>query len=120
MLVENKSKRMYVHSILNSKRQAEMLILNPGEHAEIPDEVALQWIKTGEVIKYADPVAVEKEKAAKEKEVAALKAEIERLKAEAKSIDDLKKEADELGISYAKNIGAAKLQEKIDKFKEEK
>ena len=170
MLVENKSKRMYVHSVLNAKRQAEMLILNPGEHKEIPDDVAKQWLKTGEVIKYADPVAVEKEKAAKEKEVEALKAEIERLKAEAKekpaaenkpetdgdganvtpdnpdnkkdgeqivagdggvfdengepakekSLDELKAEADELGISYAKNIGAAKLQEKINKFKEEK
>lgn len=155
MLLQNISKRKYVHSILNAKRQAELLTLNPGEHKEIPDEVAKQWLKTGEIIKYADPVAVEKEKAAKEKEVEALKAEIERLKAEAKvkpaeenkpeadepaeeaekaepandecepkaeekSLDELKAEADELGISYAKNIGAAKLQEKINKFKEEK
>lgn len=116
MLVENKSKRMYVHSILNSRRQAEMLTLKPGEHKEIPDEVALQWIKTGEVIKYADPVEVEALKA----EIAKLKAEKEEPTKEEKSLDELKKEADELGISYNKNIGAAKLQEKINKFKEEK
>lgn len=112
MLVENKSKRKYVHSILNARRQAELLILNPGEHKEIPDEVAEAWIKTGEVIKYADPNEVEKLK----KELAELKAEKQ---AEVKkSLDELKKEADELGITYAKNIGAAKLQEKINQAKE--
>ena len=31
-----------------------------------------------------------------------------------KTIEDLKLEADELGITYVKNIGVAKLQEKID------
>lgn len=111
MLLQNISKRKYVHSILNAKRQAELLTLNPGEHKEIPDEVAKQWLKTGEVIKYADPNEVEK-----------LKAELEALKAEKKekSLDELKAEADELGISYAKNIGKAKLQEKIDEFKKGK
>lgn len=111
MLLQNISKRKYVHSNLNAKRQAELLTLNPGEHKEIPDEVAKQWLKTGEVIKYADPNEVEK-----------LKAELEALKAEKKekSLDELKAEADELGISYAKNIGKAKLQEKIDEFKKGK
>lgn len=112
MLLQNISKRKYVHSILNARRQSELLILNPGEHKEIPDEVAKQWLKTGEVIKYADPNEVEKLKA----ELEALKAE----KKEEKSLDELKAEADELGISYAKNIGKAKLQEKIDEFKKGK
>ena len=35
------------------------------------------------------------------------------------SIDDLKKIADELGVSYPKNIGIKKLQEKIDVKKAE-
>ena len=35
-----------------------------------------------------------------------------------KTIEDLKLEADELGITYVKNIGAAKLQAKIDEFYE--
>lgn len=33
-----------------------------------------------------------------------------------KTIEDLKLEADALGITYSKNIGAVKLQEKIDEF----
>jgi len=33
-------------------------------------------------------------------------------------LNELKKEADELGVSYSKNIGEAKLQEKIDAFYE--
>ena len=111
MLVENKSKRKYVHSILDDKRQAQMLILNPGEHKEIPDDVAEQWLKTGEVIKYADPQEVVKLR----EELASLKAEKQE-----KSLDELKKEADELGITYAKNIGIAKLQEKINQAKESK
>ena len=115
MLVENKSKRMYVHSVLNEKKLAEMLTLKPGEHKNIPDEIAEQWLKTGEVIKYADPVEVEALKA----ELAALKAE-KKVEPKEKSLDELKKEADKLGITYAKNIGAAKLQEKINQAKESK
>ena len=115
MLVENKSKRMYVHSVLNEKKQAEMLTLKPGEHKNIPDEIAEQWLITGEVIKYADPVEVEALKA----ELAALKAE-KKVEPKEKSLDELKKEADKLGITYAKNIGAAKLQEKINQAKESK
>ena len=34
------------------------------------------------------------------------------------NIDELKQEASELGITFAKNIGAAKLKEKIDEFYE--
>lgn len=107
MRVQNKSKRMYVHSVLNARRQAELLILNPGEDKEIPDEIAEQWLRSGEVVKFAAP-----------EEVAELKAKIAQLEAEKpKSLDELKKEADKLGIKYAKNIGAEKLAEKIEAFK---
>lgn len=114
MRVQNISKRKYVHSILNERRQAEMIILHPGEALEVPDIVAEQWIKTGEVVKYADPDEVEK-----------LKAELEELKAQKKAdktekeptLEELKKEADKLGITYARNIGAAKLAERIAKAK---
>lgn len=107
MRVLNKSKRMYVHSVLNERKQPVMLILKPGENLEVPDEIAEQWLRTGEVVKFADPGEVE-----------ALKAELEKLKKEKeepkeKSLDELKKEADKLGITYAKNIGAAKLAQKI-------
>lgn len=39
---------------------------------------------------------------------------------EASELEALKKEADELGIKYNKNIGINKLQEKIEKYKAEK
>lgn len=109
MRVQNISKRKYVHSVLNEKRQAVMLILEPGQNLEVPDKVAEQWLKSGEVIKYADPDEVETLKA-KLAELEAKEAEKEDKKP---SLDDLKKEADELGISYARNIGYAKLAQKI-------
>lgn len=116
MRVQNISKRRYVHSVLNEKRQAVLLILEPGQNLEVPDKVAEQWLKSGEVIKYADPDEVEQLKA----KLAELEAKQEEDKKEAvkpeekePSLDDLKKEADELGITYARNIGYAKLAQKI-------
>lgn len=69
MKVENKCKHAFCHSILNEKMQVEMIILKPGEHKDVPDEVAKQWIKTGDVIEYADP-----------EELAKVKAELEAMK----------------------------------------
>lgn len=112
MRVQNKSKRMYVHSVLNERKQAVMLILRPGENMEVPDEIAKQWLKSGEVIKYADPDEVETLKT-KLAELEAKQAEDKEEESKGPSLDDLKKEADKLGITYAKNIGAAKLAQKI-------
>lgn len=36
------------------------------------------------------------------------------------NLEDLRAEADELGMDYAKTLGAVKLSEKLEKFKEEK
>lgn len=69
MKVENKCKHAFCHSILNEKMQVEMIILKPGEHKDVPDEVAKQWLKTGDVIEYADP-----------EELAKVKAELEAMK----------------------------------------
>lgn len=117
MKVQNKSRRTYQHSFFNTKGALEIINLRPGCSLEVDDEVAKVWLKTGDVVEYADP----KEQAKLANENAKLKEELAKLKgesAETKSIEDLKKEADELGITYAKNIGAAKLQEKINKAKE--
>lgn len=116
MRVQNKSKRMYVHSVLNERKQAVMLILRPGENMEVPDEIAKQWLKSGEVIKYADPDEVETLKA-KLAELEAKQAEDKEEESKEPSLDDLKKEADKLGITYAKNIGYAKLAKKIEDAK---
>lgn len=125
MRVHNKSKRMYQHGEYN---------LPAGANIEISKEVAEIWLATGDVVEYVDPSEA-KAKEAKAKETqkaledenAKLKAEIEKLKAEAKakeggaekSLDELKKEADKLGIEYAKNIGAKALKEKIEAKKAE-
>ena len=82
MRLENKSKRNYVHSVMNAKMQAELIILRPGENKEIPDEVAKTWIKSGEVVEYVDPKQAKEEKSALEDENKRLKAEIEKLKAQ--------------------------------------
>lgn len=106
--------------------------LAPGSDIKVPDEVAEIWLATGDIVEYVDPTEAKakENKAADEmaklkKENKTLKAELEKLKAEAKAkegtktLEELKKEADDLGIEYAKNISAKTLQEKIDAKKAE-
>ena len=126
MKLQNKSKNAFQASYYNDKMQLVIIEIQAGEIKDITDEkIAKQWLSTGKVVEFSDPA----EAKAKEKE---LLAEIEKLKAENAelkgnekeeekplSIDDLKKIADELGVSYANNIGIKKLQEKIDAKKAE-
>lgn len=121
MKVQNKSRRIYQHSFYNAKGVLQLINLCPGEILDIDDKVAQVWLKTGDVIEYADP----KDHAKLEDENAKLKAELAALKDKEKcgevdnSIEALKKEADKLGIKYAKNIGREKLLAKINDFKEQ-
>ena len=105
MRLENISKRTYQHSILKDDMKVEILELKPGQNKEIPDEIAKQWLKTGEVREYISPVeakAVEEtlkaEKSELEKENEKLKAELEALKkqlktkVEAKAVEETEKE----------------------------
>lgn len=65
MRLENVSKRCYQHSVLDEKKRVVILNLMPGENKEIPDEVAKQWLKGGEVRIYVSP----EEAKAKEEEL---------------------------------------------------
>lgn len=125
MKLQNKAQNAFQASYYNDKMQLVIIEIQAGEIKDITDEkIAKQWLKTGKVVEFSDPA----EAKAKEKELLAeiekLKAENAELKGEEKeekplSIDDFKKIADELGISYPKNIGIKKLQEKIDAKKAE-
>lgn len=123
MKIQNNTKTTYTHG--------DLKLLPNGEITEVKDEkIAKVWLSIDGIIEYIAPADVKVEKAALEAEIKKLKAEIKALKEgkkedkdedkESVSLDDLKKEADELGISYAKNIGAEKLQDKINAFKEGK
>lgn len=111
--------------------------LPKGGKAEIPDDIAQDWLTIPGVERYIEPAELEKAvKEAEEKakaemkalqdENAELKAKIADLEKVAKEAEEkakleaLKAEADSLNIEYPANIGAAKLQEKIDKAKEQK
>lgn len=132
MRVQNTSKRMYQHSTIDKDNKLVTLNLYPGADLDVPENVAKMWLETGDIIEYIDPSEA-KAKEAKaveviaklEKENETLRAELEKLKAEAKAkdgtktLEELKKEADDLGIEYAKNISAKTLQEKIDTKKAE-
>lgn len=126
MLVENKGKRTFQHVELDEKKQIKTISLLPGAHLEVPDNVAKLWLETGEVIEYADPVEVKAKQSDLEAENAKLREELEKLKAKQsdnkpeKSLEDLKKEADDLGLTYAKNISASTLAKKIEEFKGKK
>lgn len=54
--------------------------LNPKTDAEIPDDIAEKWLKTGEVIEYVKPEEAKAKEAALAEENAKLKAELEALK----------------------------------------
>lgn len=125
MKLQNKAKNAFQASYYNDKMQLVIIEIQAGEIKDITDEkIAKQWLKTGKVVEFSDPA----EAKAKEKELLAeiekLKAENAELKGEEKeetplSLDELKKIADELDVSYPKNIGIKKLQEKIDAKKAE-
>lgn len=76
MKVKNISKHRYCHARLDEKYSLQMLILKPNEVQDVPDEVAKNWLKTGEVIEFVEP----KEAKKLVDENAALKKELEKLK----------------------------------------
>lgn len=131
MKLYNKSKRAYQHSYFDEKNKLVSITLLPKQTKEIDDKIAEIWLKTGEVVEYADPKEVKKTQAKLADENAKLKAEIEALKAKLQTDDkkedevkhdelaELKKQADELGIAYPQNIGVAKLKAKIEAKKAE-
>lgn len=106
MKIENKSKNRIAYHDKNKVLQ----IIGIGEIAEVDDEIAKLILRFDGVREYAEPKDVKR----LEEENAKLKAQLEN---KTKSLDELKAEADALGIKYAKNIGAKKLQQKIDEFK---
>lgn len=117
MKIQNKSRRTYQHSELDGNGKIVIVDIKPNEIKDVSESIAQAWLKTGDVVEYADP----KDQAKLQDENAKLKAELAALKGEApkaeKSLEELKKEADALGIVYAKNIGAKKLAEKIEAAK---
>lgn len=123
MRVYNKSSRKYQHSEFNKENKLVTIELPPKTNAEIPDEIAQKWLKTGEVVEYVKPEDAKAKQAELEAEIAKLKAENKALKAE-KSKDDkpkdgetleaLKEEATKLGIQFAPNIGADTLKARIE------
>ncbi len=83
MRVYNKSSRKYQHSEFNEKNKLVTIELLPKTDAEIPDEIAKKWLKTGEVVEYVKPEDAKAKQAELEDENAKLKAEIEKLKKQA-------------------------------------
>lgn len=132
MRVYNKSSRMYQHTYCDDKNVFHAINLRPKTDAEIPDDIAKKWLKTGEVVEYVRPEEAKAKEAALAEENAKLKAELEALKkakpeeakaqnpdAQSDDIEELKKEAKKLGIQFAPNIGAEKLKAKIEAKKAE-
>lgn len=114
-------------------------VLPKGVRTEVPEDIAKKLLEINGVEKYIEQTDLEKAakdaKAEADAKIKTLEAQIETLKAElAKAqenktesktedktaqLDALKKEADALGVEYPANIGAVKLQERIDKKKAE-
>lgn len=114
MKVKNIAKNPFCYSKLDENYKLDMVIIKPNEVKEVSKEIAESWLKTGKVIEYVEPADVK----SLEKEIEQLKAENNKLKGTCElDREALKKEADELGITYAKNIGAEKLLAKINDFK---
>lgn len=86
MKVHNKSRRTYQHSELK-EGQIRIIDIKPDEIKDVPDSIAKVWLKTGDVIEYADP----KEQAQLQNENEKLKAEIAALKKDKKPVKKSKK-----------------------------
>lgn len=71
---------MYQHTYFDKKNVFHTINLNPKTDAEIPDDIAKVWLKTGEVVEYVKPEEAKAKEAALEEENAKLKAELEALK----------------------------------------
>lgn len=80
MRVYNKSSRTYQHSEMDKNNKLVVINLHPKTNAEIPDDIAKKWLKTGEVVEYVKPEDAKAIQAELEAENAKLKAEIEALK----------------------------------------
>lgn len=80
MRVYNKSSRTYQHSEMDKNNKLVVINLHPKTDAEIPDDIAKKWLKTGEVVEYVKPEEAKAKQAELEAENAKLKAEIEALK----------------------------------------
>lgn len=106
--------------------------LGPKGVLDVPNDVAKIWMQTKGVIEYVAPADAKAEKAKYEAEIEKLKEQLKeqtalnkKLQAEletfkkATELEALKKEADALGVEYPTNIGAAKLQERINAKKSE-
>lgn len=133
MRVYNKSSRKYQHSEFDKDNKLITIELLPKTDAEIPDEIAKKWLKTGEVVEYVKPEDAKAKQAELEEEIAKLKAENEKLKAkqakedepedakakDSETLEALKEEATKLGIQFAPNIGADTLKARIEAKKAE-
>ncbi len=106
MKLENKSK----NRIAYNDKEGILRFINIGEIAEVEDDIAKLILKFEGVREYAEPKDVKR----LEEENAKLKAQLEN---KDKTLEELKAEADELGIKYAKNIGMKSLKKKIDEAK---
>lgn len=109
MKLENKSK----NRIAYNDKNGVLRFINIGEIAEVDDDIAKLILKFDGVREYAEPKDVKR----LEEENAKLKAQLEN---KTKSLEELKAEADALGIKYAKNISAKTLQKRIDEYKASK
>lgn len=123
MLVKNPARRPVQHSFYNDKNELKIIEIQGGEIKEIDDKIAKLWLKHGFVVEYVEPKKAKEEKeellakiAKLEAELAAKKDEDKGKKKEAPELEALKIKADELGISYAKNIGIDALTKKIEEF----
>lgn len=141
--VKNNSRTTYYHSekVKDAKGKTKLknYVVGAFGIAEVPEHVAKIWFKTKNIVEYVKPEEakaqqekLEKAKAELETENAKLKAELEALKkakpeeakeqnpgAQSDDIEELKKEAEKLGIQFAPNIGAEKLKAKIEAKKAE-
>lgn len=133
MRLYNKSSRMYQHTYFDKKNKFHAINFMPKTDAEIPDDIAKAWLKTGEIVEYVKPEEAKAKQAELEEEIAKLKAENEKLKAsqakkvkpedgepkDGETLEALKEEATKLGIQFAPNIGADTLKARIEAKKAE-
>lgn len=115
--VLNTSKRIYRHQIVDEKGVTTVYMVEPNKTAEVPDEVAELWSRSGEV-QFVGASSDEKDA-----EIARLREELEKQKANGAKVDNeeerkaLLEEATALGL---KGLATAKIETLKNKIAEAK
>lgn len=107
----NKSKRTYIHSLINNN-ETNIFEIKAGEKKEVPDEIANIWLKSPEIIDVSNDENLKGTISEQQKKIEELQATINAQK-ESGEMEVLHAKAKSLGIKGYEKMKKEKLEDAI-------